>query len=176
MKSLTNTINEIFKNESWVDLNVFFEEYETFEEFPLISRYKKVETIATSTGLAGVAKFLASTSFFVLNWAKLLAHDKKIDLNARFIAISFTDFDFSNFDEPPIPNFFVHSAETRAVFLNRLKSHEPKTDSVELLSIKNLFTTCSIDSAFSFYESRFYDKTCNEEFVRVFAVPHEYSN
>jgi hypothetical protein len=137
MNSLTNTMNEIFKNESWNNLNVFFENYETFEEIPLISRHKKVSTIATSTGLAGVAKFLVSTSFFVLNWAKLFARDNKINLNARFIAISFTDFDFSNLDEPPIPIFFVHSNETRAKFLNRLKSHEPETESVELLSIKN---------------------------------------
>jgi hypothetical protein len=176
MKDFTITLTEIFKDESWIDLNVFFEKYEKFEEFPLISRYKKVSIIATSTGISGVANFLASTSFFVLNWVKLLAHDKKIDLNARFIAISFTDFDFSNFDEPPIPNFFVHSTETRAVFLSHLRSHETKTDSAELLSIKNLFTACNIEPAFSFYESRFYDKACNEELVRIFAVPHENFN
>jgi len=101
----------------------------------------------------------------------LFARNKDINVNSRFIALSYTDFDFFNPQEPPIPNFFIHSTETKIEFLNRLKSHANKNSSQELESIRKLFRSCKIESALSFYESRFYDEACNEEFARVYAVP-----
>jgi Immunity protein 15 len=171
MMSLANIMNELFKNEPWVDVNTFFDNYETLEEIPLVSRYRKIPSIITSTGREDIAEFLASTSFFVLSWAMLFARNKDINLNNRFIALSYTDFDFSNPQEPPIPNFFIHSTETKMEFLNRLKSHQHINSSQELKSIKKLFRSCKIESALNFYESRFYDEACNEELVRVYAVP-----
>lgn len=168
--NLQDTFNEIVKNEPWNEVSVFFDDYELFEEIPLVSRYKKTSILIRKLQITDITDILVNAAFFTLNSAMLYALKKNICTESRFLALSFTDFNLSNPEEPPIPHFFIHARESRASFLKRLHSHNVQKNSPEMNTIKEAFKKCHLDSIFSFYESRFFDEACNEDLVRVFAV------
>lgn len=137
--NIRKTFDTLVKNEPYIDLDVFLDTYETFEEFPLISRYRKLAKLAPNLKEVEVSSILLSTAFFVLNSALLHMQSKGRDLKGRFLAISYTNFNFSSKTEPPIPNFFVNSNSTMDDFSNQLKSKQKSDASLE----KNWFKSSS---------------------------------
>ncbi|WP_371915961.1 Imm15 family immunity protein [Pseudomonas sp. B19(2017)] len=168
--NIQSTFKEITQNEPWNEISTFFDEYESFEEIPLVSRYKKISKLTREFQTPAITAFLVNTAFFTLNSAMLFARLNRIRTNTRFYALTFTDFTTTNPEEPPIPHFFIHARESREVFLKRLTSSGSQKNSPELNLIREIFIECHLEPIFSFYESRFFDDACNEEFVRVFAV------
>lgn len=168
--NIRKAFDTLVKNEPYIDLDVFLDTYETFEEFPLISRYRKLAKLAPNLKEVEVSSILLSTAFFVLNSALLHMQSKGHDLNGRFLAISYTNFNFSSKTEPPIPNFFVNSNSTMDDFSNKLKSKQKSDASLEKKLVQEQFESCGLSPLFTFYESRFFDPTCNEEIVRVYAI------
>ncbi|ATP50759.1 hypothetical protein GIB19_27655 [Pseudomonas sp. ITEM 17296] len=121
--NLQDTFNEIVKNEPWNEVSVFFDDYELFEEIPLVSRYKKTSILIRKLKITDITDILVNAAFFTLNSAMLYALKNNICTESRFLALSFTDFNLSNPEESPIPHFFIHARESRASFLKRLHSH-----------------------------------------------------
>ncbi len=39
-------------------------------------------------------------------------------------------------------------------------------------TVRGIFRRCGLEESFSFFESRFHDEACNEEFVRIYALPN----
>lgn len=170
MIDFQTAFNDLCNEEPWADLTVFFDKYELFEEFPLVSRYKNIATLRKEMRTDNIAEFLINTSFFILTSALLYVTKNNIPIDNRFFAITFTDFELSIPGEPPIPSFFIHPDETRNAFLKKLRVHKKHTESNEMLTVKKLFTQCRLENLFEFYESRFFDEACSEDFIRVFAV------
>lgn len=168
--NIRKTFDTLVENEPYIDLDVFLDTYETFEEFPLISRCIKLVKLGTDLKKIEASNILISTAFFVLNSALLHMQSKGHDLKERFLAISYTNFDFSNKTEPPIPNFFVNSNSTMDDFSNKLKSKQKPDASLERKLVQGQFESCGLSLLFTFYESRFFDPTCNEDIVRVYAI------
>lgn len=168
--NIRKTFDILVENEPYIDLDVFLDTYETFEELPLISRYRKLAKLGTDLKEIEASSILLSTAFFVLNSALLHMQSKGYDLRERFLAISYTNFDFSSRTEPPIPNFFVNSNSTMDDFSNKLKSKQKSDASLETKLVQGQFESCGLSPLFKFYESRFFDPASNEEIVRVYAT------
>lgn len=137
MIDFQTAFNDLCNEEPWADLTVFFDKYELFEEFPLVSRYKNIATLRKEMRTDNIAEFLINTSFFILTSALLYATKNNIPIDNRFFAITFTDFELSIPGEPPIPSFFIHPDETRNAFLKKLRVHKKHTESNEMLTVKN---------------------------------------
>ncbi|WJR52505.1 Imm15 family immunity protein [Pseudomonas monteilii] len=169
--NMQKIFDHIVKEEPYTNLNVFLESYETFEEFPIISRYKKLALLKKRPHTEA-ANILLSISFFVLNSATLYIHSKKNKYEEHFLAITYTDFDFDfeNTIEPPIPNLFINPNTTKTASLENLKKKQEKDKSLEIKLVQDRFDACGLRPLFSFYESRFFDPSCNEEIIRVYAV------
>ncbi|WP_160325554.1 Imm15 family immunity protein [Pseudomonas putida] len=162
--------DKLVEKEPYINLNVFLEEHETFEEIPIISRYKKLEILKANPQQSEAADILLNISFFVLNSAMLYMRTKKAKNEEHFIAITYTDFNFENKTEPPIPNFFVNPNTTKISSLEKLKKKQKMEVSPEMKLVQERFDACRIRPLFSFYESRFFDPACNEDIIRVYAV------
>lgn len=160
---------QIISKEPYCDLEIFFSEYESFEEIPIVSRLSRLDFLKKDLNQVECSVFLLGLSFFILN--TVLSVSRAKNKKRTFIAISFTDFELSDNDDFIVPNIFIYPSRTSSEFSKKLKS--PKGGSAELEIIKKIFDTSGLLSAFDFYESRFYDPACSNEFVRVFAVPKE---
>ena len=171
--NIQKIFDQLVEKEPYIDLNVFLEKYETFEEFPIISRYKKLEILKHNTQNTEAADILLNVSFFVLNSAMLHMRSKNTKNDERLIAITYTDFDFANKTEPPIPNLLVNPNTTKSSSLEKLKKKQGKEISPEIKLVQERFDACRITPLFTFYESRFFDSACNEDTIRVYAVLNE---
>lgn len=79
---LTDLYNKVISKESYNDMRVFFEDYESFEEIPLVSRYSRLKHLMNEMSRNGVSDFLTGLALFVLNTLRLLeiSRDKDIFL------------------------------------------------------------------------------------------------
>ncbi|GLO15525.1 hypothetical protein PPUJ20028_41100 [Pseudomonas putida] len=168
--NMQKIFDKLVEKEPYINLNVFLEEYDTFEEIPIISRYKKLEILKGNLQQTEAADILLNISFFVLNSAMLYMRTKNTKNEKHFIAITYTDFDFENKIEPPIPNIFVNPNTTKSSSLEKLKKKQTVEISPEIKLVQERFDACRIRPLFSFYESRFFDPACNEDTIRVYAV------
>lgn len=171
--NMQKIFDQLIEKEPYINLNVFLEEHETFEEFPIISRYKKLEILKYNPQNTEAADILLNISFFILNSAMLYMRTKNTKNDERLIAITYTDFDFSNKIEPPIPNLFVNPNTTKSSSLAKLKKKQALEISPETKLVQERFDACRLTPLFSFYESRFFDPACNEDTIRVYAVLNE---
>ncbi|SDQ63355.1 Immunity protein 15 [Pseudomonas sp. UC 17F4] len=169
---LTDLYTSIISKESYDDMDVFFLSYESFEEIPLISRHNRLDQLADILGKSNTLDFLIGLSAFLLNSITTLARVKKLNEDELFIAITFTDFDNPYGSEPIIPNIFIYPNQNKENdFHQSLKNNTPNKKSIELTTIQKHFSKCNLENSFIFYESRFFDPACDEEIVRIFAVP-----
>lgn len=168
--NMQKIFDKLVEEEPYINLNVFLEEYETFEEIPIISRYKKLQILKANPQETEAADILLNISFFVLNSAMLYMRTKKTKPEEHFIAITYTDFDFNNKIEPPIPNLSVNPNTTKSSSLEKLKNKQKVEASPEMKLVQERFDACRIRPLFSFYESRFFDSACNENTIRSYAA------
>ncbi|MFD4835861.1 Imm15 family immunity protein [Achromobacter sp. NPDC058515] len=171
---LSDVYAKIIKSEPYDDLSVFTFEYESYEEFPIVSRYKKVDYIKGVLTSEGVFEFLISLSCFVLRAAIIFAREKRRKASGPILfGISFTGFD--DFDENSfvVPKIFVYPGGGGAEFLRNLIENRCMEESAEMSLIKRNFDKVGAISNFHFYESRFFDDACGEELVNIYAFPVE---
>jgi hypothetical protein len=161
---------KIIAKEPYNDANIFVEEYESFEEIPLVSRYNRLKKFKKELGHEGVQELLISLAIFIFNTALMVSRQKRA--KGIMYAITFTDFDCYAMDGFIIPNIFIYPNGRAKGFLENLR-HRSAASSHEIELIKFFFETHGIAGELEFLESRFYDSACNDDIIRVFAIPKE---
>ncbi|MEX6667567.1 Imm15 family immunity protein [Pseudomonas sp. W2-17] len=165
--NLTDLYRKIISKEPYNDMGVFFLDYETFEELPMTSRYDRLNYLKKEMTDEKATDFLVGLSAFLLNSIGAISCKPK---NAKpFFAITFTDFEALKEFGVLIPNIFIYPHPGSIGFLDKIEKSSSDA-SQEINLVKMHFSHCGIADAFEFYESRFYDSACGEDFVRVFAV------
>lgn len=164
---LIKLFRKIISKEAYRDISIFFSDFESCEEIPLISRHHRLKTLEKFMDNEKTSDFLVSLSFFLINSIKALS--PTTEDNKTFFAVSFTDFDFAE-QGILMPNIFVYPTPGSANFLQKIQAGQKNESSTEMTAVKKHFSRCHIESIFDFYESRFFDSACGEEIVRVYAV------
>ncbi|WP_347900849.1 Imm15 family immunity protein [Pseudomonas purpurea] len=165
---LTDLYNKVISQEPYNDMNVFFSDYESFEEIPLISRYRRLDFLKQEMNEDNIPDFLISFSVFLLNSIKVLS--TTTEKNKTFFAITFTNFELLDESGLIIPNIFIYPNSATENFLDEIQNKHSKNTSRELEKVKRHFSRCTMETIFNFYESRFHDPACGEDLVRIFAI------
>ncbi|WP_262375141.1 Imm15 family immunity protein [Pseudomonas lundensis] len=166
---LADLYNKIISKEPYNDIDIFFSDYEGFEEIPLVSRYSRLSFLKKSMTSEGVSDFLVGLSAFLVNTIRL--QSRASCGRDMFIAVTFTDFEVFEDQGVIIPKIFVYPEPGSIGFLNKLKSKDCDVLSQEMKLVRLHFSNCQLERVFDFYESRFYDSASDEDIVRIFAVP-----
>lgn len=161
---------KIVSKEPYNDTQVFVENYESFEEIPIVSRYDRLAPFKKELGHDGVRDLLINLSIFVLNTA--LTVSKKQHAANIFLAITFTSLDRYKKDKFLIPKIFIYPEGHNLGFPETLRHRSAKSSS-ELETVKRLFEINRAADGFDFVESRFHDSACNNDIIRIFAIPKE---
>ncbi|WP_192558480.1 Imm15 family immunity protein [Pseudomonas allokribbensis] len=159
--------SKIISKEPYNDMDIFFANYENFEEIPLVSRYSRLKCLEEEMSSDGVSDFLTGFAAFLLSTLRLLDASRGNDV---FFAITFTDFEGGEEQGVLVPNIFIYPKPASVGFLEKIRESHSGLASQEIKEIKRHFSNCGLETAFDFYESRFHDAACGEEIVRVFAV------
>ncbi len=167
--NLTKLFRKIISKEPYNDLSVFFSEFESFEEMPLISRYHRLKVLKKSIGSDKSSEFLISLAFFLIGSIRALSATK--DREDIFFAVSFPDFDLFAEQGVLMPHIFVYPEAGSTGFLEKIKAKQKHEDSREMGEVKEHFSRCNLEAIFDFYESRFYDSASGEDIIRIYAVP-----
>ncbi|MEN5160721.1 Imm15 family immunity protein [Achromobacter spanius] len=163
---------KIIKSEPYNDLSVFTDKYDSYEEYPVISRYKKAEYLKKFVSPDGVFQMLISIANFVLNSAMVYARRNLDKTNGDILfAIYFCGFNGYKENLFVVPRIFVFPGAAGLDFLHKLVNSRGVTSSPEMTLIKKNFEEMGIASNFNFYESRFFDEACGEELVHIYAIP-----
>ena len=171
---LENLYNDIISKEPYNDMDIFFSNHDNFEEVPLISRDSRISRLSELLKQNDTLEFLIGLSVFLLNSIHTISKIKNINKEELFTAITFTSFKSCRANHPIIPNIFIYPNQKKDDNLQKTLMHQqPNKISAELTTIKNHFIKCNLDASFIFYESRFHDHTCNDEFIRIFAIPKQ---
>jgi hypothetical protein len=85
---LAEIYSKIISKEPYNDMGVFFESYESFEEIPIVSRYKRLDFLKKEMSNDKVSEVLAGVAIFLMNLIKIMGETGK----CSFYAITFTDF------------------------------------------------------------------------------------
>ena len=167
---LTKLFRKIISKEPYNDMNVFFSDFESFEEIPLISRRHRLKLFKKNMGNDQISDFLIGLSFFIISSVKTLS-TTKADKHI-FFAVSFPDFDFYAEHGVLMPHIFVYPAAGSTGFLEKIKAKQKNQASEEMKAVKRHFSRCNLETIFDFYESRFYDSASGEDIIRIYAVPN----
>ncbi|QKV63624.1 hypothetical protein HUW52_12270 [Pseudomonas sp. 43A] len=166
---LAEIYRKIISEEPYKDMGVFFESYESFEEKPLVSRCKRLDFLKKEMSNDKVSEVLAGGAIFLMNLIKIMGETDK----CSFYAITFTDFYGIDEREVLVPNIFVYPGAASVGFIDKIKENSAIAASKEMKEVMNKFHKIGGEAIFDFYESRFSDSACDEEIIRVFAVPKE---
>jgi hypothetical protein len=166
---LAEIYRKIISEEPYKDMGVFFESYESFEEIPLVSRCKRLDFLKKEMSNDKVSEVLAGGAIFLMNLIKIMGETDK----CSFYAITFTDFYGIDEREVLVPNIFVYPGAASVGFIDKIKENSAIAASKEMKEVMNKFHKIGGEAIFDFYESRFSDSACDEEIIRVFAVPKE---
>lgn len=166
---LAEIYRKIISKEPYKDMGVFLESYESFEEIPLVSRYKRLDFLKKEMSNDKVSEVLAGVAIFLMNLIKIMRETDK----CSFYAITFTDFYGVDEREIIVPNIFVYPGAASVGFIDEIKEKSAGGVSKEMKEVINKFHKIGGEAIFDFYESRFYDSACDEEVIRVFVVPKE---
>ena len=166
---MTDMYQKIIRHEPYNNMDIFFVEYDSFEEIPVVSRYHRLAFLQSEMTASNVSSYLAGLSIYILNSAKIISANN--DLESIFFAITFTDFSFFEETATLIPNIFVYTKAREDDFFKRLISNRSAKISLEKEAVKACFINCGGEIFFDFFESRFFDEASEEELVRIFAVP-----
>ncbi|WP_242208282.1 MULTISPECIES: Imm15 family immunity protein [unclassified Pseudomonas] len=164
---LAEIYSKIISKEPYNDMAVFFESYESFEEIPLVSRYKRLDFLKKEMSNERVSAVLAGAAIFLMNLIRVMGPAGTLN----FYAITFTDFDSLDDQDVIIPNIFVYPTPASVGFLDKLKENSGGVTSQEMKEVKDCFDKLGSKALFDFYESRFYDSACGEDIIRIYAVP-----
>lgn len=161
---------KIIKKEAYNDLRCLAGAFDDFEEYPIISRDSRLKKLQRKLEKKDISDFLLGLAVFVLNTVRALARSNQRQL--ELTAITFTRFDASG-GSTLVPQLFIYPSTAASALRQTLIKNQPETDSMEMTKVKQLFTTCGFVESFVFLESRFFDHACNEELVRIYAIPRQ---
>lgn len=161
---------KIIKKEAYNDLRCLAGAFDDFEEFPIISRDSRLKKLQRKLEKKDISDFLLGLAVFVLNTVRALARSNQRQL--ELAAITFTRFDASG-GSTLVPQLFIYPSTAAGALRQTLIKNQSETDSMEMTKVKQLFTTCGFVESFVFLESRFFDHACNEELVRIYAIPRQ---
>jgi len=159
--------NLLSKREGLDDFDLFIDDYESFDEIPLISRISNIKILEKSIPNAVIQDALINLSFFYINniyfYAKSKLNEKQF--NSFFSCLTFDLSDIDFFDLY-IPNILV----TRKIWLFKFI---PKLKRINSSRKKNTymlpsFSRLNLEKSFFFFEEK---KISNESVSRIFAVP-----
>ncbi|RYZ86246.1 MAG: hypothetical protein EOP06_14860, partial [Proteobacteria bacterium] len=71
--NLTKLFRKIISKEPYNDLSVFFSEFKSFEEIPLVSRDHRLKILKKSVGSDKSSEFLISLAFFLIGSIRALS-------------------------------------------------------------------------------------------------------
>jgi uncharacterized protein YerC len=74
---LTKLYSQIISKEPYNDMNVFFSDFESSDEIPLISRRHRVQLLKKSMASDNISDFVIGFSFFLINSIKALSMTKE---------------------------------------------------------------------------------------------------
>lgn len=166
--NLLKIYKKIIEKEPYNDLGELLWEFDSFEEFPMVSRDSRIKKLKKTLRSENISDFLLGLAFFLLNTLHAVARNnqKKIELTA----ITFTQFD-DRHGTTLVPRIFVYPSDASDTLRQWLIDNQPKEDSKEMNRVKKIFTSCGLFESFIFFESRFFDNACNEELIRIYAIP-----
>lgn len=166
---LTKLFRKMISKEPYNDLSVFFSDFESFEEIPLISRHHRLKLLTKSIENDNVSDFLIGLSFFLMTSIRTLSVTKKS--KDIFFAVSFPDFDLFAEQGVLMPHIFIYPAAVSTCFVEKIKAKQRTESSREMNEVKRHFARCNLEPIFEFYESRFHDSASGEDIIRIYAVP-----
>ena len=171
--NLLKLYKKIIKKEPYHDLGELLWHFDNFEEFPTVSRDRRIKKLKKTLGKENVSDFLLGLALFLLNTLHTLARTQRKEIELS--AITFTQFD-GRHGSTLVPRIFVYPGSASHTLRQWLMDNQPKEDSSEMTRVKSVFISCGLIDSFAFFESRFFDKACNEELIRIYAIPRRTMN
>lgn len=161
---------ELIQKESLDNLSIFIKDYETFEEIPLVSRYKHLDFIYSYIEKKDIQSFLLSLSYFYLINIKCYAkkHLTPSELSNFFICLTFNNFEDLRDIGYCIPNFFVTKKLDMFDFLNICDS---KAVIEDYLLLESAFRKTGLINTFNFIKTVSIQEQ-SEDTIRIYAIPN----
>lgn len=169
---LERMIIELYENiiqkENLSNFNIFIDDYKTFEEIPLISRYEHLSFLSKIIPKEDFQFFLINTAVFLLNSIDLYAKNvlSLEEYKKYFICITFYDFEDIGEFGYVIPNFFVTRKKKLLSFLKNQQCGASENKAF----IVSAFTQLGLDK-FRFIELINQNIEC-DDFIRLYAIDH----
>lgn len=176
MKNLSKLFRELSTSEPYNDLDTFLFETQDFEEIPIISRYKRLESLKSRLPNAAVSDFLLGLAIFLINSVRLNARVKlpPEKMKSYFVALAYTDFSEGAGQSCLIPNILYSTNPQTINILIGIAAKAANEDSTEMSAVKKLVDRCGFGDHFRIYESRFPDPAGDGEMVRIYLIPRGY--
>lgn len=131
--NLLKIYKKIIEKEPYNDLGELLWEFDSFEEFPMVSRDSRIKKLKKTLRSENISDFLLGLAFFLLNTLHALARNnqKKIELTA----VTFTQFD-DRHGTTLVPRIFVYPSDASDTLRQWLIDNQPKEDSKEMNRVK----------------------------------------
>jgi len=169
MSSVWKSLSSLVEKEGTSYLDQFIEDFEDFEEIPLVSRYKQLDKLKETLPAEEIQFFLVNSSIFILN--TIIQHARVSlspdDLSHFFACITFPSIDDDIADcGVALPCFLVSRKISLFDFL-RLSTPTASTELHPVLG--KAFTTANAEQSFTFITKINPDP--DGDFTRIYAIP-----
>jgi hypothetical protein len=159
--------HSLIRQESIVDLDIFIEDFETYEEIPFVSRIHRLCRLREMFSNEEVQLFLVNCSIFILN--NIAQHARKnleaSDSSSFFACLTFFEDEIEE-DGYTIPNFLV----TRKLRLFDFLRERPEISPENLPPLLgNAFLDIGAGKTFRFVKTITPD--VSGDFSRIYAIP-----
>lgn len=164
---IANIYRNILKREKLVNLDLFINDYQTFEEIPLISRYAHLDFLLGTVRREDIQFYLINIATFLLNNIELYARNKLAPAEYKnyFVCVTFVDLDDIDSVGYSIPNFLVTRKKELLSFLGK----GGRASSREIGFLALALEQCGLKSKFKFFKIVSRDDV-NGDLVRIYAV------
>jgi len=165
-RMITEIYKNIFRKEGLVNFDMFIRDYDTFEEIPLISRYRHLAFLNGKIEKKDTQFFLLNAAVFLLNNIDLYAKHRLSPSEYRefFVCLTFSDLDEIDTLGYAIPNFFV----TRKMELLKFLRITDPDSAKDTDTLRSAFDRCGL-STFTLTRTVSQDQLCGD-LVRIYAI------
>jgi hypothetical protein len=160
-----NNYKEIIKNTNYFDVDIFFKDYEDFEEIPIIDRYKQIERFRKYIKNDDISGFLLEVTIEVVRNVLICARKRfsESQFSNYFLAITITDTE-NGIKENGffIPMIMISQKNNLFHFLDN-------KDKIDLANISILQKYGTLLQTFEFYRERWEEQNVE----RIFILPKD---